>query len=133
MRTFSFLLMVFALTGCIKDTVDLDTLNSNPLDPDYAGPAYINIVTSDFLQTPGPNHQLVIELDRSLLPSVGAFDLHIVDLQTGFEADLPASNATTSLTYENFNLLPGVTEYCYDITVRVDFSDGPITNFCDNL
>ena len=132
MRTSTILIFVLLLSSCVKDDVDLATLNTNPLDQDYSGAPYITVTASNFFQFPNPVHQVTIEVDRSILQGLNSFDLHVKDLRTSVEKNLSAGSTTSTFVYENFDLASGVSEYCYDISVRVDFSDGPKTNFCDN-
>ena len=120
------LIGLFALTGCYKDEVDVAALDTNPWDPDYGGPAFIEVVDE---QTVGPfpggvfNQELTVEVDFSVLPVNSAITLRVVDQATGvaFDPVPQQSPGGSTFVFTDFNGTPGV-EICYAIAVEVQFS-----------
>ena len=125
---------LLVLTGCYKDEVDVAALNTNPWDPDYTGPAFIEVVDE---RTAGPfpggvfNQELTIKVDLSVLPVSSAITLRVVDKATGIAFDPVPQQAPGSDTFEfiHFNVTPGV-ETCYAIAVEVQFSTTRSETYC---
>jgi hypothetical protein len=134
-RVFIAITLALALGGCYKDDTDIASLTTNPLDPDYTGPSYIEILSSqaEVITSSVTAHTIVLRVNSSIFPSGTSYDLNVKDLTTGDEVQIPATPiGSDDFTYKNFDITLGQ-EYCYEFSVRVDFSTGRIDRFCDTL
>lgn len=126
------IVLLSILSGCYKDEVDLAALTTNPFDPGYTGPAFI-AVTNESTQQVAPNvynQVLEIAVDHGILQPAASYKLLVTDLNNDTATELqqtaPGSN---TFTYTNNSVALGV-EYCYTISVLVQFSTTRNEGFC---
>lgn len=134
-RLFIVLCVLSIVTGCYKDDTDLGSLTTNALDPDYTGPSYITVIssTSEVITPAVTAHALEIEVNSSGFPDNVSYKLSVVDLTTGSEELVsPTVTGGDVFSYKKFDITIGQ-QYCYDLSVWVDYSTGRADNFCDVL
>ena len=100
-RSIHILLVALLLTSCYKDEIDISTLNTNPFDQDYAGPAvfglvdtYVQTLVIDTVTTTVQVIEFQVNEDLFLTPasySVQVTDPELED-QILLEPDPPLSN-----------------------------------------
>ncbi|MBP8824668.1 MAG: hypothetical protein KBH07_13585 [Flavobacteriales bacterium] len=126
--------LVLGLAGCLKDELDLSTLTYNPLDPDYTGPALVELV-SDTTRVITLNGvavdtivEQVIQVRSDLLKPGTDWDLYVTLVNTGeifdYSSDTPPSDYR-----RYFHVVPG-TSYCFDYQLKVQFSLTKAWRYC---
>ena len=128
------LALVLALAGCLKDDLDPAGLTSNPLDPDYDGPAVIQLVsdTTRLISFGGMPTDTVVEqtvlVRADLLPPGTVYKLFVTLVNTGqvfdYSSEIPPS---TDRAYHH--VMAGVS-YCYDYQLVVQFSKTKAYRYC---
>jgi len=119
------LLSALCLAGCLKDDLDLANRTSNPLDPDYDGPALIELVsdTTRIVYADGMPTDIVVEqqvhIRTELLPSGTDYALYVTKVNTGEVYDYSNPDTTPDRAYHH--VVPGVS-YCYDYQLKVLFT-----------
>ncbi len=120
------LLLTIGLSSCLKDEVEVAALTTNGLDPDYNGPAIIELVSDTtfvvYDQQNDPIDTVVQQLIRvreDLLPPGTFWDLYIVKENTGEIIDHTEDIPQPDSTYHHVQL--GV-EYCYTYHLKVQYS-----------
>ena len=131
-RVLLLLLPVLALlASCYKDDVDISTLTTNPLDPDYTGPSFISVTGNDTYAVDTTfNQEVYVTVDASQFPGNGAYQLRVEEINNGDVTLLPQDSGTPhDFTFTNFNVDVG-TEYCYRISVEIQFSHTREEGYC---
>lgn len=130
-RTLLLLPLLAVLAACYKDDVDIDALTTNPLDPDYTGPAFITVSGNDTYPVDTTyNQEVYVDVDASRFPGNSAYQLRVVDETNGEVTLIPQDLGTPdAFTYTNFNVELG-TEYCYKISVEIQFSHSREEGYC---
>lgn len=126
------LMFASMLSACYKDDVIIDRLTTNPLDPDYTGPALFTVLTdSTYEPTSGVYEQyLKIRVDGSVLPGGLVYELRIEDQQNGNVTEL-VQQPIGAHDFEHFR--SGVTlgnTYCYAISIQVQEASGRRETYC---
>ena len=117
--------LALALAGCLKNDIDPAKLTTNPLDPDYDGPALIELVsdTVRFVYVGGMPADTVIEqhvhIRTELLPTGTDYALYVTKVNTGVVYDYSDPSTTPDRAYHH--VVPGVS-YCYDYQLKVLFT-----------
>ena len=104
-------------TGCHKNDVDVDDLDSNPFDPE--GTSQVEaltigpIVTAAYAQGVYNKQTVQVQVHPEVFPARTEYELHFIEL-TDPDTTVQYSLNTTSDSYqcENFVITLG-TEYCY--------------------
>lgn len=134
-RALLFLLpLALGLSGCLKDDLDPAALTSNPLDPDYNGPALIELVsdTTRIVYAGTMPLDTVVEqtvhVRTDLLAPGTDWDLYVTKVNTGevfdYSSELPPPQ---DRAYHH--VVPGVA-YCYDYQLVVQFSRTKAWRYC---
>lgn len=117
MFLFSSALLVL-LVACKKDEIDLDTLNSNPFDIAYTGPAIFSFVTERTLpyQVDSSNVGVKLEVDvrvnTSTFPRPTSYTVQYT-LPNGLRVNVPSADLQDDLfTMTLLDVVAG-TEYCF--------------------
>lgn len=134
MRVALIISVLLAITSCLKDEVNVNELNTNPLDQDYTGAQYIKVLSSGLSTSAGaPAHVMRLEVDDSDFPPGTNYDLWVKNLNNGQEERILATMIDgNEFEVVNFQAQSGFT-YCYEFSVWVDYSTGPVLEFCDTL
>ena len=134
MKTLALLLSIIALVcgGCLKDEVDVSKLTTNPLDPDYTGPALFEL-TSDSTKVIYPIGQpadtVVVQHVRvrtDLLSPGTPWTLYIVKEGTGEVVDYSYETPHDPL-YHHVHL---GASYCFTYQLKVRYSLSKAYRFC---
>lgn len=126
--------LALGLSGCMKDELDLDALTYNPLDPDYTGPALVELVSDTTIIVVWGNQVLdtivgqTINVRSDLLEPGTDWDLYVTLVNTGevfdYSSDTPPSNDRWY-----FHVVPGES-YCYDYQLKVQYSLTKAWRYC---
>lgn len=126
--------LALCLAGCLKDDLDLADRTSNPLDPDYDGPALIELVsdTARIVYAGGMPTDTVVEqhvhVRTDLLPPGTDYALYVTLENTGEIFDYSGTGIVpTERPYHH--VVPGVS-YCYDYQLKVQFSLTRAYTYC---
>lgn len=128
------LLMALSLAGCLKDDLDPAKLTSNPLDPDYDGPALIELTsdTTRIVYSGGTPVDTVVEqqvhVRADLLPPGTDYTLYVTLVNTGEVFDYSGSGIVPA-ERPYHHVVPGVS-YCYDYQLKVQFSLTKAWRYC---
>lgn len=136
MRSALFLIFPLALvlSGCLKDDLDPAALTSNPLDPDYTGPALIELVsdTTRIVYSGGLPVDTVVEqtihVREDLLPANTNWKLYVTLVNTGEVFDY-GSEVPPSQDRPYHHVVSGMS-YCYDYQLKVQFSLTKAWRYC---
>lgn len=136
MKRALFLLLPLAigLSGCLKDTLDPAALTSNPLDPDYTGPALIELVsdTTRIVYSGGQPVDTVVEqtihVRTDLLAPGTTWTLYITQVNTGQVFDY--GNGLPPLSDHSYHHVRSGTSYCFDYQLKVQFSLTKVWRYC---
>ncbi len=134
-RALLFLLPVLlGLAGCMKEDIDPAKLTTNPLDPDYNGPALIELVsdTTRIVYSGGMPVDTVVEqtvhVRTDLLAPGTSWKLYVNQVNTGVVFDY-SSEIPVSQDRAYHHVVPGVS-YCYDYQLVVQFSRTKAWRYC---
>lgn len=126
--------LVLVLSGCLKDDLDPNALTSNPLDPDYTGPALIELVsdTTRIVYSGGMPVDTVVEqmvhVRSDLLPTGTTWTLYITQVNTGqvfdYGSELPPPSD------HSYHHATAGTSYCFDYQLKVQFSLTHAWRYC---
>lgn len=126
--------LVLGLSACLKDDLDPSSLTSNPLDPNYDGPALIErvsdttrIVYSGMVAVDTVVEQ-VVNVREDLLPAGTDHKLYVTLVNTGEVFDYSSENPP-SQDRAYHHVVPGVS-YCYDYQLKVQFSLTKAWRYC---
>ena len=125
--------LALSLAGCLKNDVDPAKLTTNPLDPDYDGPALIELVsdTTRIVYAGGMPTDTVVEqvvhVRTDLLPSGTDYALYVTKVNTGYVYDYSDPGTTQERAYHH--VVPGV-PYCYDYQLKVLFTLTKPYHYC---
>jgi len=125
MKWVSYLLLVLMLSACYKDDVVIEDLTYNMFDPDYTGPAFIEVISVGLQQNPpGVYHQVLnIRVKDELFPNPTTYKLFVECLNDTTEEEIIQQLPDIhEFTYIKYDVEQG-TEYCYDLSLRVEFSN----------
>lgn len=118
--------LALAFAGCLKDDLDPADLTYNPLDPDYTGPALIEL-TSDTTRIVFSGNtpidtvvEQVVNIRADLLPPGTDYDLYVTLLNTGEVFDY-SSLTPISEDRPYHHVIPG-TSYCFQYQLKVQYS-----------
>lgn len=136
MKRALFLLLPVALglSGCLKDDLDPAALTSNPLDPDYSGPALVELVsdTTRIVYSGGQPVDTLVEQTvhvRTDLLSPGTdWKLYVTQVNTGEVFDY-SDETPPSQERPYHHVVPG-TSYCFDYQLKVQFSLTKAWRYC---
>lgn len=126
--------LVLGLAGCLKDDLDLAKLASNPLDPDYDGPALIQLAsdTTRIVTFGGmPSDTLVeqtVHVRADLLAPGTDYRLYVTLVNTGQVFDY-SSDTPPPADRAYHHVVPGVS-YCYDYQLVVQYSKTKAYRYC---
>ncbi|HMN05647.1 MAG TPA: hypothetical protein PKD45_07965 [Flavobacteriales bacterium] len=126
--------MVLGLSACLKDDLDPAALTTNPLDPDYTGPALIELVsdTTRIVYQGGMPTDTVVEqtvqVRTDLLPPGTDWKLYVTLVNTGEVFDY-GSELPTPEERPYHHVVPG-TSYCFDYQLKVQFSLTKAWRYC---
>lgn len=126
--------MVLGLSACLKDDLDPTALTTNPLDPDYTGPALIELVsdTTRIVYTGGAPVDTVVEqvvqVRTDLLPPGTDWKLYATLVNTGEVFDY-SSETPIPEDRPYHHVVPG-TSYCFDYQLKVQFSLTKAWRYC---
>lgn len=126
--------LVFALAGCLKDDIDPAKLTSNPLDPDYDGPALIELVSDTTrIVYSGPIRvdtvvEQTIHVRTELLAPGTIYKLYVTQVNTGTVFDY-SSDFPPPQDRSYHHVVPGVA-YCYDYRLVVQYSKTKAYRYC---
>lgn len=129
-----FLPLMFVLSGCLKDDLDPVALTSNPLDPDYNGPALIELVsdTTRIVYSGGMPVDTVVEqmvhVRSDLLPAGTTWTLYITQVNTGQVFDYGSGLPPPS--DHGYHHATAGTSYCFDYQLKVQFSLTKAWRYC---
>lgn len=133
-KLFLLLPVVLGLTACLKDDLDPAALTTNPLDPDYTGPALVELVsdTTRVVTLNGIALDTIVEqtihVRSDLLKPGTDWDLYVTLVNTGevydYSSDTPPSNER-----RYFHVVPGVA-YCFDYQLKVQYSLTKAWRYC---
>ncbi len=128
------IVLSIGLSACLKDGVDVDALTTNGLDPDYTGPAIIELLSdTTFVVLDQQNNpvdtvlQQVVHVREELLPPGTVWDLYIVKENTGEIIDYTSDIPQPELTYHHVQL--GM-DYCYTYQLKVQYSLTKAYRYC---
>ncbi|MBS1937890.1 MAG: hypothetical protein JSS84_08795 [Bacteroidetes bacterium] len=134
-RTLYFIVpMVLVLSSCLKDDLNPATLTSNPLDPDYTGPALIELVsdTTRIVYSGGQPVDTVVEqtvhVRTELLAPGTAWTLYITKMNTGQVFDYGSGLPPPS--DHSYHHTTAGTSYCFDYQLKVQFSLTKAWRYC---
>lgn len=119
--------------SCLKDEVDIDALTTNPLDPDYTGPALIELDSAStrivLEQGVPPDTAVVpyVHVRTDLLAPGTPWDLYIVKENTGELIDLSSDVPQPDVEYHHAQL---GTNYCWSYRLKVRYSLTKEYRFC---
>lgn len=131
-RLLPYLLLALLFAGCYKDEVNLEELNFNLFDPDFTGEAFIH-VNSVGLQQPQTNiwnQVMQISVDSDRFPNSTTYQLHVVclnDTTSQVLVQVPAGSDDFTYVKSDVDLN---TEYCYELSLQVQFSDTRADQHC---
>ena len=129
--------MLLTFSSCVKDEINLDDLVTNPLDPDYSGPAYISITNTSVDTNPDGSRSHVIEVTVSDagFPAGTDYDLHVKELDSGNETVVMANTFNGNVfSFRNDFVTVGMgVDYCYEFSVWVNYSTARPESFCEIL
>jgi len=126
--------LIIGLAGCLKDDLDPAGLTSNPLDPDYNGPALIELVSDTArIVYSGPVHvdtvvEQTIHVRADLLAPGTDYTLYVTLVNTGEVFDY-SSEFPPPEDRAYHHVVPGVS-YCYDYQLKVQFSKTKVYRYC---
>jgi hypothetical protein len=127
-------LLAIGLSSCLKDEVDVTTLNTNGLDPDYQGPDIIELVSDTTVIIYDQQNQpvdtvlwQVVHVREELLPPGTFWDLYIVKENTGEIIDYTEDIPQPQGLYDHVQL--GV-DYCYTYQLKVQYSLTKAYRYC---
>lgn len=126
--------LVLGLSGCLKDDLDPAKLTSNPLDPDYDGPALIEREsdTTRIVFSGGTPVDTVVEqvihVREDLLATGTDYKLYVTLVNTGEVFDY-SSEIPPSQDRAYHHVVPGIS-YCYDYQLVVQFSKTKVYRYC---
>lgn len=127
-------LLMLLSSACLKDDLDLAALTTNPLDPDYTGPALVELVsdTTRIVYQGGMPVDTVVEqtvqVRTDLLPPGTDWKLYVTLVNTGEVFDY-SSETPVPAERPYHHVLPG-TSYCYDYQLKVQFSLTKAWRYC---
>jgi len=134
-RTLYFIVpLVLVLSSCLKDDLNPATLTSNPLDPDYTGPALIELVsdTTRIVYSGGQPVDTVVEqtvhVRTDLLAPGTAWTLYITQVNTGQVFDYGSGLPPPS--DHSYHHTTAGTSYCFDYQLKVQFSLTKAWRYC---
>ena len=126
--------LALGLTGCLKDDLDPASLTSNPLDPDYQGPALIELVSDSTRIIYGGGQPIdtvveqTIHVRTDLLPAGTTWKLYITQVNTGqvfdYGSELPPPDD------HSYHHVVAGTSYCFDYQLKVQFSLTKAWRYC---
>ena len=118
----------------MKNDLDLADRTSNPLDPDYTGPALIELIsdTTRIVYAGGMPTDTVVDqqvhVRADLLPPGTDYALYVTLVNTGEVFDYSGSGyLPTDRPYHH--VVPGVS-YCYDYQLKVQYSLTKAYHYC---
>lgn len=134
-RALLFLLpLVLCFAGCLKDDLDPAALTSNPLDPDYDGPALVELVsdTTRIVYSGGMPVDTVVEqtvhVRTDLLAPGTDWKLYVTQVNTGevfdYGSELPPPDD------HSYHHVVAGTSYCFDYQLKVQFSLTKAWRYC---
>lgn len=125
-----------ALTSCYKDDLDLDGLTTNPLDPDYNGPAVIEFVGSSteiILNGAGlpidTVHRQTVHVRGDLISDMTDWSVHMESAEHGISTGGGPNDEDVTFTFRH--VVPGRT-YCGDYSLISQFSEAKVYTYCSN-
>ncbi len=131
------LLVLFALSSCSKDEVDVTTLNNNPFDPEYAGPA-VFALDDTFLQTVnigGNNivYQIItFHVNEDLFLSPSVYSVTLKDLEADVTQVLnPVPSGSNTFQYLR-EPAPGIS-VCLELRLTNNQSTAGAETICATL
>jgi hypothetical protein len=127
-------LLSIGLSACLKDEVDVATLTTNGLDPDYSGPAIIDLISDTTIILYDQQNQPVdtvvrqlVRVNETLLPPGTIWDLYIVKENTNEIIDYTSDIPQPDSTYHHVQL---GTDYCYTYQLKVQYSLTKAYRYC---
>lgn len=124
MKARSLLLLVpLLLASCLKDDLDLATLNTNPLDRGYEGPPVVVLEEEATMVNPVPGvpdtvYRQTVRVREDLLPPHTTWTWRVKDLGTNEVTDHDGGSPTLTMTRHHAVL---GTTYCYEYTLMVQY------------
>lgn len=128
----AYLSVVLMLTACYKDDVVIEDLTYNMFDPEYTGPAFIEVTSVALQQNPPGtyNQVLNIAVKSELFPNPTSYRLFVECLNdTTNEELIQIPPSIHEFTYIKYDVEQG-TEYCYDLSLRVEYSNTRADEHC---
>lgn len=112
------LILTVALMSCYKDSVDVNSLVTNPYDPDYNGPDLL--VIDQVVTIPSASRVLVVNfhVDTTLFNELVPYKIRIDDASSGVSIELVETPDHT-YAYNKLGVAPGV-DYCFDMYMVVN-------------
>lgn len=127
-------LLMLLSSACLKDDLDPAALTTNPLDPDYTGPALVELVsdTTRIVYQGGMPVDTVVEqtvqVRTDLLPPGTDWKLYVTLVNTGEVFDY-SSETLVPAERPYHHVVPG-TSYCFDYQLKVQFSLTKAWRYC---
>jgi len=127
-----YLLLVLLLSACYKDEVVLEDLTTNMFDPDYTGPAFIDIVSVGLQQVQAGvwNQVVQVHVKSELFPNPRTYHLFVECLNdTSTEDMVQQPEGSDDFIYIKSNVELDST-YCYEFSLRVEYSNTRADEHC---
>ncbi len=126
--------LVLGLTACLKDDLDPAALTTNPLDPDYTGPALVELTsdTTRIIMFQNVAVDTIVEqfinVHSELLKPGTDWKLYVTLVNTGEVFDY-SSDTPPSDTRRYHHVVPGES-YCFDYQLKVQYSLTKAWRYC---
>ena len=120
------------LTACYKDDVVIEDLTFNMFDPEYTGPAFIEVTSAALQQNPPGiyNQVLNIMVKSELFPNPTTYTLFVECWNdTTNEELIQIPPSIHEFTFIKYDVEQGA-EYCYDLSLRVEYSNTRADEHC---
>lgn len=133
MKTRSLLFLVpLLLASCLKDDLDVASLNTNPLDRDYEGAPVVVLEEESTQVNPVPGvmdtvYRQTVRVRTDLLPPLTTWTWRVKDLATGEEMNI--DNGGETLTMTKHHAVLG-TSYCFRYILMVQFVETKPYTYC---
>lgn len=125
--------MVLLLSACFKKYDEIDTLNMNMFDREYAGDAWFNVDSVYYFVTPSGSSQARFEISirKDRLPSLRPSSIAVEFSTAGVDPFIIEFPLTGGGAYERIIDLPftGSGEYCITLGVYVSSDSSVINRF----
>lgn len=126
----------FLLTGCYKDEVDLATLNNNPFDPEYQGPAvFASEGTWQVVIQAGGNSVVMQDIgfrvNEDLFLAPATYSVAVKDLYSGIGSEAAPTSEPGRWIYRR-GPLPGQ-EVCIELRLMNSTSTARPETICVTL